>query len=124
MERIIDFTTDTTLLLQKLHSTWPGAGRNTAFYDGLGMGVLNIDSLNNVIPDNLPAVIGFSDGQENNSVTFVNKEQIIDYAKLKQIPIYTLGYGEADEQSLRAIADSTGGRYYYTPDIRYCPKLS
>ncbi|MEI7663615.1 MAG: hypothetical protein WCK34_15510, partial [Bacteroidota bacterium] len=35
----------------------------------------------------------------------------------KQIPLYTLGFGSADEYLLNAMSTQTGGRYYYAPDI-------
>jgi hypothetical protein len=117
IETVQTFTMDTTVLLQVLYDSWPSSGGLTAFYDAMGQGIDDVLTfLNNTSAVYLPAVIGFTDGNDNKSVQY-SKNTLVSYALNKQLPLYTLGFGGADETVLEYIANQTGGRYYYTPDI-------
>jgi len=115
IEMVQAFTKDTTTLLSKLYASWAGAGSLTAFYDAV---ILGIDDANTFVNTSsttyLPALIGFTDGLDNESVN--TQQNVIDQAKMKGIPLYMLGFGSANPTILTNIAESTGGRYYYTPD--------
>ena len=116
IENVQGFTTDTTALLKALRSSWSGAFNMTAFYDAVYMGIDDANTfVNKSSTSYLPALIGFTDGIDNESVNTM--QQVIDHANSNQIPLYMLGFGSADPVLLTNIAESTGGRYYYTPDI-------
>jgi hypothetical protein len=87
----------------------------TAFYDAMSLGLTDAETFTNAQSAYLPAVIGFTDGLDNQS--YLDYSSLISQALSKQIPLYTLGFGDADEYVLNYIATETGGRYYYTPDI-------
>jgi hypothetical protein len=114
VERVLAFTKDTTALLAKLYEAWPGAGGITAFYDAVILGIDDATAYINASSGHLPAVIGFTDGQDNNSTH--SMQDAIDQAKIAGIPLYMLGFGSADPTRLTEMADQTGGRYYYAPD--------
>lgn len=116
------FTNDTSLLRQKLFDFWPGSGGSTAFYDGVDLGLNDIQQFIHQDSENFfPAVIGFTDGADNSSNNTM--EGIIDKSKINQIPVYTLGFGGASDYILNTIANETGGRYYYAPDITQLASL-
>ncbi len=112
------FTTDTILLYAAVDSTMALQGA-TAFYEacltGLHDAAASVSSTLGV----LPAMLGFTDGVNN--VAPLNPDTVINTALQLQIPVYTLGFGGTptympDTAMLRHIADTTGGRYYYTPN--------
>ncbi len=115
IERIQRFTTDTTRLLDSLHNYWSWQFNNTAFYSAMAYGLNDVEAFNNTRNGFMPAVIGFTDGQDNQST--ISQTDLISLAINKQIPLYTLGFGMANDAILDTIAKQTGGRYYYTPDI-------
>ncbi|MCX6306196.1 MAG: VWA domain-containing protein [Bacteroidetes bacterium] len=115
IENVQPFSNDTVTLLQALHNWWANAGNTTAFYDAMMMGVNDAETFNQAHSTFLPAVIGFTDGLDNASSIYYS--ELINQALARQIPLYTIGFGDADEAVLNTIATQTGGRYYYTPDI-------
>ncbi|MEI6889816.1 MAG: vWA domain-containing protein [Bacteroidales bacterium] len=116
IENVQPFTKDTTALLTALIASWPGSGGSTALYDAMMMGIDDADLFSSQQSSTyLPAIIGFTDGINNASSS--TSQDVIDNAIAKQIPVYMLGFGGADSVSLSSIANQTGGRYYYTPDM-------
>lgn len=112
------FTADTLLLFAAVDSVM-SLGGSTAFYksclDGLVDAAAEVANNTGV----LPAVVGFTDGVNN--VSPMVPDTVISHALQSQIPIYTVGFGGTpsympDTSTLRHIADTTGGRYYWTPD--------
>ncbi len=87
-----------------VHGGW------TAMYDGFYMGIAECETE----PGNR-AVIGFTDGQENNSST--TKQQVINYANQVGVPLYTIGVtASINVTVLQELANATGGSYYFSPD--------
>ncbi len=112
------FTADTVLLYAAVDSSL-SLGGATAFYEACIVGLVNADAEVANTPNVLPAVLGFTDGVNNRPPH--NVDSVISTALQLQIPIYTLGFGGTptyipDTATLRHIADTTGGRYYWTPD--------
>lgn len=112
------FTTDTILLYAAVDSSL-NMGGSTAFYQSCITGLLDADAEVANTTGVLPAVLGFTDGV-NNRFPF-DPDTVVNLALQLQIPVYTLGFGGTptympDTATLRMIADSTGGRYYWTPD--------
>ena len=99
-----------------------GRDGQTALGDGLALGVDMADA----IPNRHRVVILLSDGAGNAGV--FSAEEAAGYARERNVPVYTVGIGSAnppagtqeyaalDEETLRAIARTTGGRYYAAVD--------
>lgn len=116
-------------VIEKLRSITVKQGR-TAIGDGLALGIDMASS----IPNKKKVVILLSDGVNNAGV--ISPEEAIEFAKLNQIQVYTIGmgsdgkavigydwvgnpiYAELDEATLQAIAIETGGEYYKSVDTQ------
>jgi uncharacterized protein YegL len=97
-----------------------GSG-STAFCDAVNRGLVDGDEFYQTHPDYFPTVLGFTDGHDN--LSHISLDKLIDSAKTKQIPVYTIGFGDANTNKMTKLADQTGGRYYYTPDAEELSKL-
>ncbi len=111
----------------RLASVGPKTGQ-TALGDGLTLAVEMADS----IPNAKRVVILLSDGVSNAGV--IKPLTAASFAKERGIPVYTVGlgsdgpviigtdpygnpeYADLDEETLRAIAEETGGRYFTSVD--------
>ncbi|WP_332450697.1 vWA domain-containing protein [Methanoculleus sp.] len=112
---------DRDRVIERLYSI-RGRDGSTALGDGLALGVDMADS----IPNRHRVVILLSDGA-GNAGTF-SAEEAAAYARERSVPVYTVGIGSAnplagtsehaalDEETLRAIARTTGGKYYAAVD--------
>lgn len=112
------FTTDTILLYAAVDSVMSLQGA-TAFYQSCLTALTDAAGSVSSTVGVLPAVIGFTDGVNN--VSPLNPDTVISMALQLQIPVYTLGFGGTptympDTVTLKHIADTTGGRYYWTPN--------
>jgi VWFA-related protein len=65
------------------------------------------------------AIILFSDGADGNSDSTI--EAVHRAARQNRVTIYTLVYGQADEETMRSLASSTGGRMYRIYSTREYP---
>jgi hypothetical protein len=107
------FTSDTALLIQAIDSYYYSG--YTAFCDAVYTGINDAAYFIQSQTTYVPAVLGFTDGWDNNSYTadyYTCVQTSID----KQVPVYTIGYGDADSVNLKYLAENTGGRYFYTPN--------
>ncbi len=117
------FTGDTTLLLNAIDALYTGG--QTALFDGFWLGT-NLTCAESQIR----AVIGFTDGQENNSQNCWpppdgkddaegwsdDCDLVASYADSCGFPIYSIGVGDyAWADPLICLAQYTGGQYYYAP---------
>jgi uncharacterized protein YegL len=123
---LVSFNT-TAKLQQTLTSSFEGlkdkidaltAAGSTAMGDGISNATAQLTS------NNLKVEILLSDGQANLPIneTFASAFalQKANYAATRNITIYTIGLGgDADEATLSAIADVTGGKYYSSPNVTY-----
>lgn len=100
----------------------------TAIGDGLALGIDMASS----IPDKKGIIILLSDGVHNSGL--ITPEEAIDYAKINNVQIHTIGlgsvepvylrddiygepqYAQLDEDTLVLIALETGGKYYKSLD--------
>ncbi len=114
-------------VIEKLKAIKQKEGR-TAIGDGLALAIDMASS----IPNKKKIVILLSDGVNNAGV--VEPAEAIEYAKANRIQVYTVGlgskkpvvlgydlfgraqYAELDEETLKKIADETGGTYYKSVD--------
>ena len=112
---------DRDRVIERLHGV-RGRDGQTALGDGLALGVDMADS----IPNRHRVVILLSDGAGNAGI--FSAEEAAGYARERNVPVYTVGIGSAnplagtseyaalDEETLRAIARTTGGKYYAAVD--------
>ena len=107
-EEVQSFTTDTILLNDAIEKN-ANIGAGTAFYSACALGLDLTEPLSNV----LPLVIGFTDGGDNASS--ISLQGLVDKSKTLGIPVYTVGFGFAQQSNLQYLADETGGRFYYAP---------
>jgi Ca-activated chloride channel homolog len=123
IEVVQPFTESTATLVDKVREGWNGAWGMTAFYD---VTALALDDAGNFMNTHMgsffPAVIAFTDGQDTYSYSN-NMNSVISKSLLFQIPVYTLGFGGANSFVMENIANQTGGRYYYAPDITQLSSL-
>jgi len=116
---VTPFTQNDTLLLAGVDDdTSYVLKQATAFYQSCLTALDDADTLAAVQTTLLPAVIGFTDGVNN--IAPLDPDTVVNYALQKQIPVYTIGYGNyaaypPDTNTLKYIADTTGGRFYWTP---------
>ena len=120
-------TPDKEKSLNAISSIEQGQGA-TAIGDGLALGIDMASS----IPDKKGIIILLSDGVHNSG--FVSTDEVIEYAKINNIQIHTIGlgsvepvylrddiygdpqYAELDEETLVLISQQTGGNYYKSLD--------
>jgi len=113
--------------ISKLRSIAPKEGK-TAIGDGLSLAVDMATS----IPNKKKVVILLSDGVNNAGV--ISPAEAVAFAKANKIQVYTIGmgseepvvlgydwfgnaqYAELDEETLMAIAQETGGKYFKSVD--------
>lgn len=110
---VADFTKDRNELLAAVDK-YVDVGGQTAFYDAVNEGLIDSDQFTNQNSGFMPAIIGFTDGGNNYGSTSL--DEVVANAQQKQIPVYTLGFGDPETYYMNYLADQTGGRYYYTPD--------
>tara|TARA_R110002020_G_scaffold375361_2_gene586553 strand:+ start:970 stop:1962 length:993 start_codon:yes stop_codon:yes gene_type:complete len=109
VQLVQDFTSDSSLLIDAI-DRFPAVSGATAFYSSCDLGLMEADDETDVFP----VVIGFTDGNDNNSS--INLPSLITKAQDLAIPIYTVGFGSVSQTNLQTLADETGGRYFYAPN--------
>lgn len=110
IETMQTFTSDTSLLIQAIEA-YSSVGGSTAFYSSVEQGINSVKNITDVIP----AVIALTDGLDNNS--YISLYELIELAKLSQIPVYTIDYGsDVISSNLLLLAEETGGRAFNSPD--------
>ena len=107
-----DFTSDLTEILDAIDAPFPSG--STAFFQAIYEGLHNLNSHENSSADHLfPIVIAFTDGGDNSSTASL--QEVMDLSVIYQVPVYTVGLGGVDHTVMRAIAEYSGARYYFTP---------
>jgi len=101
-------TTNKTLLLNKVNGMPDSSYGYTSFYDAVYDAVTLVKS-----DSNRKAIIAFTDGDSNDDVHSLT--ETINYAKVNNVPVYTIGLGTVSASVLQQIANQTGGQYYYAP---------
>ena len=62
----------------------------------------------------IKVVVALTDGNDNESAVEFNS--VLLKAQLFEIPLYIIGLGSVNQDSLRTLADSTNGAYFYSPN--------
>jgi hypothetical protein len=113
------FTMDTAALLAAI-DTFQISNQSTALFQACLTGLNDLQTLMPTLTGTyLPAVIAFTDGVNNCQP--LNNDSLISKAITNQIPIYSICYGNMnsgypDTTMLKHLADTTGGRFYITPN--------
>lgn len=83
----------------------------TAFYDAVHDGIAHAS-----LQGGARCVIAFTDGIDNRS--HFDEYDVINYSLSQQVPVYIIGVGYyVEEQTLRYVAEETGGRYWFIDDL-------
>ena len=116
-------------VIEKLGNISPTNGE-TALGDGLSLGIDMATSIEN----KKKVVILLSDGVSNSGI--ISPSEAVSFAKSNNIQVYTIGlgsegktilgydffgrpqYAELDEDTLKSIAEQTGGKYFKSVDIK------
>ncbi|MFU2158842.1 VWA domain-containing protein [Caldisericum sp. AR60] len=115
-------TNNKTTLINTISSLQ--AGGRTTFYDATYEALQMLESVKG-----RKSIIALTDGMDNRSRYSAGK--VIAKAKELNIPIYTIGLGAKgtqtnegiDEESLKKIAEDTGGAYFYAPTYEELKEL-
>ncbi len=79
----------------------------TAFYDALIKGIQNVEQT-----EGLKSIVALTDGLNNHSTSTF--EDVLESATRKDIPIYVIGIGSVNIDTLTMLANLTGGHFYHT----------
>ncbi len=80
---------------------------STALYDAM---ITSIDEIKN--SNGVKVLVVLTDGQDNSSK--LNWKDVVDKAIKEDIPIYIIGLGNVNKDTLQLIAKSTKGQFYFT----------
>ena len=83
------------------------ADGGTAFYTAVDRGLEEIK-----IGDGLKVLVALTDGNDNRSS--LGLDDVILKAQLYEIPIYVIGLGDVNQDTLALLARETNGEYYYS----------
>jgi Ca-activated chloride channel family protein len=82
------------------------ADYSTALYDALIRGIEEISYSKGV-----NVLVALTDGHDNSSIS--TWSEVIKRANLNEIPIYIIGLGDVNVDTLQIISDSTNGKFYH-----------
>ena len=99
-----EFTSEKSLSKNAIYDTFTGG--LTSIYNGI---IAANKLYKKQSSDSTKKMIVFTDGEDN---YYYDYSPIIEEAKSLGITIYTVGLGNVDENLLKLIAESTGGKYY------------
>ena len=120
IKTLTDFQSNNSTIRDRIALIDANPGAGTCLYDAAYQAV----QLASTLPSGRRAVILFTDGVDETSAggracSVHTIDDVINIASEggTRTPIYTLGLGNRiDENTLRRIAELTGGRYIYSPD--------
>jgi hypothetical protein len=107
--KIFDFSADATRLRDNIQMDTTIKRGTTALFDAMGMGLNALSARQTPVR----LLIVATDGQENASKKYTNKEQLYSICKAHGIPIIILGALFSDISFMRETAIETGGLYIY-----------
>jgi Ca-activated chloride channel family protein len=101
----LPLTQDTALLTKTINNI--KLNGSTALYDAMLAGMKQINNRKGV-----NILVALTDGMENASST--TWQNVVDFSKLNNIPIYIIGLGSVDVDTLQIMAKETTGQFYHT----------
>jgi Ca-activated chloride channel family protein len=105
VDKKVPLTQDTVILNSTVDAM--NADFSTALYDAMNIGLQEIKKSKGI-----RVLVVLTDGQDNASKS--RWSTVISEANKENIPVYIIGLGYANVDTLKIIADSTKGRFYYT----------
>jgi len=109
VQQMCYYTDDVNLLRNGINNM--STDGRTAFYDAVYNGITHA-----ALQGGARCVVAFTDGMDNES--YYSASDVIAYAKEKQVPVYVIGVSySVEENVLKNIAESTGGRYWFIEDL-------
>ncbi|MDJ0782064.1 MAG: hypothetical protein QNJ22_08825 [Desulfosarcinaceae bacterium] len=103
------FTQRKRLLQGAIVQPWPQRGSPPIFYDAVQRAVADTARR-----DGRRAVVAISDGEDRLSRQTL--DGVIAFAVKRDVPVFTIGVGRTDAESLFQLAAGTGGRYFHAPN--------
>jgi Ca-activated chloride channel family protein len=104
VDKVLKLTNNEQKIKQMVNSM--EADELTAFYDALYEGIKQLKNKNG-----LNVLVALTDGNDNMSNK--NFQKVITFAKKSTIPIYIIGLGDVNTDSLKTLAEATDGQFYY-----------
>lgn len=104
VDKVLKLTNNEQKIKQMVNSM--EADELTAFYDALYEGIKQLKNKNG-----LNVLVALTDGNDNMSNK--NFQKVITFAKKATIPIYIIGLGDVNTDSLKTLAEATDGQFYY-----------
>ncbi len=101
-------TADASLLSAAIDSTYSNSGY-TAMYDAIDVALNELANTSG-----RKAIIVLTDGDD--TVSSATLDSVIANSNQNDIPLFTIGLGQADATVLQELANRTYGIYYYAPD--------
>ncbi len=105
VDKVLPLTNDRLKIDSVINSM--SADSLTALYDGMMTGLKQLVDVNAV-----NVLVTLTDGQNNKSVA--KWYDVTEFAKKSNIPIYIIGLGRVNRDTLQMIADETNGQFIYT----------
>lgn len=117
---INDLTKDKSMIEKSIKNQSYDRG-GTALYDAIDKAIIRLQSVSR--KDYIPAIIAFTDGQDEHSNYDMN--YVTDNANKNKIPIFTVGLESSsfNPDALKYISNSTGGFYYSAKEPEKLSKL-
>ena len=110
-----DFTDDKLLLKEKVEEIdvfngWYG----TPLFNALNLALDSIFEREN--QDRVPVVVAMADGDDNWSGVGASRESVVSKAQRRNIPIFSVAFGDGSTDNLQFISRETGGIFAHSED--------
>jgi len=118
IETVVDFTTDHQSARDRISLIDATRNAGTCLYDAAYRAV----QMTATVPSGRRAVVLFTDGMDEKAsggpCSVNTADDVIKIATEggTRTPVYTMGMGRVDENTLKRLAGNTGGRYFFSPD--------
>ncbi len=103
------FTADKDLLRAAIYALYTGATNITVLYDAVWQAIEDTAGQ----ADDRRAIVVITDGEDRGSVKELT--EVIDHARERGVPVFTIGLGNVITEILQQLADETGGQYFFAP---------
>jgi Ca-activated chloride channel family protein len=104
VDKVLKLSNNETVINNMIKSM--EADSMTAFYDALMVGIQQVKE-----EEGLNVLVALTDGNDNMSKN--TYKEVISYAKESNVPIYLIGLGNVNTDSLKLLADNTDGQFFY-----------
>ena len=112
--RKVDFTSNQSILLDKIERDERIDRGSTSLFDAIGEGLSALSTRDGLIK----LLIVSTDGLENSSITYTDKNGLIGFAKQSEIPIIIFGTLFADLTFMREISEETNGLFIFNSTFK------